>query len=567
MNNSEVKTQRPIREPDIGLMKLDSLSREDRQYIAFSAWASVLSSLVLVIELIVIALALNTLLATSSISAITYLVAGLILLTLVRILCDGVSATVSASAAERIKARTRHQLTEVIANISPLDRNRAHSGELATLLSSHIDALGPYLTRYQQAKLRALIVPLAILAATAYFSWIAALVLLVAGPLIPIFMALIGGEARAASERQLQKIGTMNGVLLDRLQGLTTLQVFDAVPRAAAAIQEEGQSIRQQTMAVLRIAFLSSAVLELFAALGVAFVAVYVGFSLLGYFNFGAYGELNLTAGLAVLMIAPEFFRPLRDFAAAYHDRAGALAASGAIAKIIDGDWLRLPRHEAGTLQFKRLVADQVSISLAGSNILQNVCFEVRAGERIALVGPSGSGKSILLAALGGLIEPASGTIRFDDGNTMPSRIAWLGQKPAFVRRSVSANLTLGRAGLTRHDLEEAAKLAAADQVIARLPKGFGELLYENGRNLSGGEGQRVAVARLALSDAALILADEPTEHLDSHTAEIVIEGLLSSATNRTLIVATHDPRLISRVDRVIDVRELRKRAPLEAAA
>jgi len=534
-----------------------ALTGRNQRTLNFAAALSIAGGLIVIAELATIALAIDSALKTASTrDTLTYIAifAGLVLL---RVFIDGISARMLAQAAEAVKLRARAQLTEAIAAISPLDRRRPHAGEIATLLTSHIETLGPYLTRYQPSKLRAAIVPLFVLGVTALFSWIAALVLLITGPLIPVFMALIGGKAREASERQLQEVGTMNGALLDRLQGLTTLKLFDAVQRATAALEQEGQTIRARTMAVLRIAFLSSAVLEMFAAIGVAFVAVYVGFTLLGQFSFGAYGELTSFAGLLVLMIAPEFFRPLRDFAAAYHDRAAALAASREIGKILDGGWLSLPARAEKVEALRCIEAIRAELSISGKSILPEFDLSVTRGEHIALVGPSGAGKSMLLALLGKIVSPSRGEILVNGTAASTCEVAWLGQKPAFIQGSLASNLSLYRRGSNQADLLAAVERAQATYVVAKLEHGFREVLRENASNVSGGEAQRLAIARLALSNADLILADEPTEHLDAETADAVIEGLFSFARGRTLIVATHDSRIMKRATRVIYVSKL----------
>lgn len=546
---------------------LQRLIGEQARPLARSAWLSVLASLILLAELFCIALAIDALLRTPALGAILPYLAAFAGLALARIAIESIAAAIAARASEEVKERARNQLTEAIAKISPLDKNRPHAGEVATLMTTHVEALGPYLSRYRPARLRAAIIPIAVLLATACYSWVAALVLLLTGPLIPIFMALIGIQAQAASERQLKEIGTMNAGLLDRIKGLTTLRLFDTVPHATATLLHDGEDIRARTMAVLRIAFLSSAVLELFAALGVAFAAVYVGFTLLGHIGFGAYGELTLFGGLFVLMIAPEYFRPLRDFAAAYHDQAAARAASEEIEKLHGGQWLTLGRRSAMIEEFSSVSADAVSVSLGGAVVLPAFSLTVKSGEQIALVGPSGSGKSVLLALLAGLVAPSKGEILINGKPNTTCKIAWLGQRPAFMQGSLAANLAMFRPAADRSTFPAALELAQAGEIVAKLDRGLDEVLRENASNLSGGEAQRLAIARLALSQADFILADEPTEHLDAETAEAVIDGLFKLAQGKTLIVATHDPRIVSRATRVIEVKRLTSGSKLEAAA
>jgi len=546
---------------------LKQLTGAQARPLSVSAWLSVLSSLVLLGELFCVALSIEALLRTPSLDAILPYLAAFAGLAVTRIAIESAAAAIAARAAEEVQERARSEITAAIAAVSPLDKNRPHAGEIATLVTTHVDALGPYLSRYRPARLRAAIIPIAVLVITAYYSWVAALVLLCTGPLIPVFMALIGMQAQAASERQLKEIGTMNAGLLDRIKGLATLRLFDAIPHATATLLRDGEDIRERTMAVLRIAFLSSAVLELFAAVGVAFAAVYVGFNLLGMISFGAYGELSLLGGIFVLMIAPEYFRPLRDFAAAYHDHAAARAASGEIQKLLGGEWLALAPRGTSAEACEAVSANEVALSLGGKIILPAFSLEIKSGEQIALVGPSGSGKSMLLALLAGLVAPTSGSILFNGKPGTACKIAWLGQRPAFMQGSVAANLTLYRTGVERSALPAALELAQAGEIVTKLDRGLDEILRENAANLSGGEAQRLALARLALSQADVILADEPTEHLDAATAEAVIDGLLRLANGKTLIVATHDPRIVARATRVIEVQKLISKREIGAAA
>jgi ATP-binding cassette subfamily C protein CydD len=497
--------------------------------------------------------------------------AGFLALAVLRIAADAWAGHLGFAAAERIALRVRASLLAALARTSPLDAGRLQAGESATILSQHVEALIPYLTRHQPARMRLLLLPAAILAVTLYFSWAAALVLLLAGPVIPLFMGLIGIEARGASERQLAAIGSLGGYLLDRLQGLTTIRLFDAVERTAAALEQHTAAIRHGTMRVLRIAFVSSAVLELFAALGVALLAVYVGFNLLGYFGFGTWsGRLSLAQGLFLLLIAPEFFQPLRDYAAAYHDRAAALAASREIGRILEHGGPGLVGAGAavagGTRNPPGIALEGVTLAFGAGQepVLDGLSLTIAPGEHVALVGPSGSGKSMILGLIAGLIAPGAGVVRcsgepLDDttADAWRARLAWLGQRPNFVKGSVLANLTLAKPRPDPARVAQALDAAAAAGVIARLPRGLAAPLGEAGHGVSGGEAQRLALARAALAEADVILADEPTEHLDAETAQAVADGLLAIARGRTLIVATHDPRLSDRMGRVIDLRQL----------
>ncbi|MEW6256642.1 MAG: thiol reductant ABC exporter subunit CydD [Pseudomonadota bacterium] len=491
--------------------------------------------------------------------------AGLAALGIARALLDGAGARLAFRAARAELTHLRARAAEALAGRSPLDTGRMASGAAASALAEQAEAVVPYLSRFVPARQRMGIVPLAILAAVLPFSWVPALLLAVAAPLIPLFMALVGWRAKAASEEQMAEVGGMNGFLLDRLRGLATIRALDAVDLTARRLRANADGVKARTMAVLRIAFLSSAVLELFSALGVAMVAVYVGFHLLGDLGFGAWGaRLSLGEGLFILMLAPAFFEPLRDFAGAWHDRASGRAAFEAL-EALAGDGLPLPgAHFAAEASVMPATArgalavrlKDVGLVHAGraSPVLAGLDLHIRAGERVALLGPSGVGKTSLLAVIAGL-APGSGDIIIDGTRlsdaTAPAlrrRIGFVGQAPHIFAGTLAGNILLGRPGFGPDALDAAIAGAA-------LPPGTPShcAVGEGGAGFSGGEVRRIALARAALDPCVgLILADEPTAHLDAETAAAVTQALLTFAEGRTLIVATHDPVLAARMDRVI---------------
>jgi ATP-binding cassette subfamily C protein CydD len=403
-------------------------------------------------------------------------------------------------------------------------------------------------------------VPAVIVLAVGYVSWAAALALLLAGPVIPVFMALIGMAAKSAAADQATEQGTLSALLLDRLRAASEIRLLDATERVAADFEAAAARLRGQTMAVLRIAFLSSTVLELFAAIGVALVAVYVGFSLLGMLDFGTWrGALSLGEGLFILMLAPAFFEPLRDLAAAWHDRAAFEAVADRFAAAVaTGPRLLGTGHAAAPLPGAPDIAfEAVTAPQAG---LEAAALTFPAGARIAVTGPSGAGKSTLLALIAGLAEPDDGTIRVAgeplDATTADAwraRLAWIGQRPHFIAGSLRANVALAGDAADREGVRDALSIAAAADVAARIPRGLDARIGETGHGVSGGEARRLAVARAAYAGRDVILADEPTADLDSETATAVTDGLLRLADGgATLIVATHDAALAARMDREI---------------
>lgn len=466
-------------------------------------------------------------------------------------------------------SQLRTQAAEALARRSPLDGGRPASGLAASVLVEQADAVVPYLARFRPARLRASLLPIALFACVLPVSWVAALILAVTAPLIPIFMALVGWRAKAASEAQLVEMGGMNAFLLDRLRGLATLRALGAVEITARRLRADAESLRRRTMAVLRIAFLSSAVLELFSALGVAMLAAYIGLSLLGLIDFGTWGRpLGLGEGLFVLLLAPAFFEPLRDLAVAWHDRAAGQAALAALeALAVPGVDMVGNDHtppwscpaRAPALRLEQIGFRHAGIGAAGegTRVLDHFNLSVAAGEHVALFAPSGAGKSTLLALIAGLAAPQHGRVLIDGEELTPSSaarlragMAYIGQQPHIFAGTLAANVGLGRPHVDLPAVARALDIAQLGRLATR--RGSAPI-GEAGRGLSGGEALRLALARLAATpDAGLILADEPTAHLDSATAADVTEALLTLAEGRTLIVATHDPALAGCMHRVI---------------
>ena len=480
---------------------------------------------------------------------------------------DAAGGRLAFRAARNELSEKRKAAIRLLARLSPVDVGRPASGEAASILGEQAELIVPYLARFQPARMKASLVPLVILACVFPISWIAALVLFLTAPLIPIFMALIGWRAQAASEKQLTATGGLNAFLLDRLRGLATIRSLGAVDATALRLRAEAESLRTRTMAVLKIAFLSSAVLELFSALGVAMTAVYIGFSLLGEIRFGAWsGGLDLSQGLFILLLAPAFFEPLRELSAVWHDRASGEAALKALDRLA-AEGMTFPDQENAETS---AAAETFDIRLENigfryrpdqAPVLDGFNLDIAAGEHVALLGASGTGKSTLLSLIAGLAPCGEGQVLIRGVAMDRSKMAWIGQKPHIFAGTVSSNVALGRPGITRDRVSEALDLAK----LAGVAKAYGHHpLGEGGIGLSGGEALRLAIARAACDpDIRIILADEPTAHLDAETAADITESLLALAGRRTLIVATHDPLLAARMQRSIrlDTEPLREAA------
>ena len=531
-----------------------------------AGWLTVAAALLWLPQAALVAWALGALLAGDA-GATTGPVAalGFAALGLCRIALQLAAERLLARAADRVLAAERAALLARAGRQAPLAPGPG-SAELAALAIEKLELLRPFVTRYQPARLRAAVVPLVLLAAATSQSWVVALILLVAGPLIPVFMALVGMAAQQASERQMDEIASLNDLLMERLQALVDIRLLDAAGRVGVAFRDRAEALRARTMAVLRVAFLSSTVLELFSAIGVAMVAVYVGFALLGILRFGAWGgPLSPGQGIFLLLLAPDFFLPLRDLAAAWHDKAAAMAVARDLAAAEAAPELPL----LGTGGAAPMLPGPAAIATAGlvAEIApgRRVGFPDLAlgpGETAAITGPSGRGKSLLLALLAGLHPAAEGAITVAGQRLTPAsadgwrrRIGWIPQAPHFAAMSLGANLRQSAPGASAAEIAAALQLARAGEVVARLPRGLLTRLGDTGAGVSGGEARRLMIARAALARADVILADEPTANLDAETAAAVTEGLLAlAARGATLVVATHDEALAARMARRIDL-------------
>ncbi|MGU3574074.1 thiol reductant ABC exporter subunit CydD [Brucellaceae bacterium C25G] len=500
-------------------------------------------------------------------SRIYWLALGILLLGVLRSLLDAAGGRMAYRSARQVLTEMRAKALQALSARSPLDINRPSSGETASILAEQAEMMVPYLSRFVPIRQKVMIVPLVLVAFVMWYSWVSALILLFAAPLIPIFMALIGMQAQKASEEQLVEMGSMNGFLLDRLRGLATIRSFGAVDQTAMRLRANADTLRKKTMVVLRIAFLSSAVLELFSALGVAMVAVYIGFHLLGPLGFGAWGEkLVLTEALFVLLLAPAFFEPLRELSNAWHDRASGQASMDAL----EG----LSVHNAPVVGALNSSAAQTDIGVnsitlnavdysyvAGQAVLQDFNLAIQPGEKVALLAPSGMGKSTILALIAGLIRPQSGSIEIgghvlgdDNAEVLRKHMVWVGQKPHIFAGSVRSNISMHRAHIDQSDMDTALQNMALSDVTNVMDN---HMLGEGGTGLSGGEAMRLALARAAVAPyAEIILADEPTAHLDRETADQITQGLLALAKGKTMLVATHDEVLARHMDYVIRLND-----------
>jgi ATP-binding cassette, subfamily C, bacterial CydD len=455
--------------------------------------------------------------------------------------------------ASAVKARVRTELIEGLRTIGPVALARMRAGETSQVVVDAVEGLDGYYSGYLPQRAIAALLPFTLLAVVFPLDWISGLVLVLTAVFLPLSMIVIGEEAHEKNQRLWATLARISGTFLDALRGLATVKMFGAMRREALEIERSSDEYRLATMSVLRIAFLSSFMLELITAVSIAIVAVLTGLRLLE-------GAMSFAPGYFILLAAPEYFLALRSLGAQYHARMGAMSAADQIK-----DLLGKMRGAAGEPATAARVATtagrpgaksgssvdflNVSFSYSDRPILEGLSFSVSPGEKIALVGPSGCGKSTVLSLLLGFAAPREGLIRLGgrdigllDRSDLYEELAWLPQRPTLFHGTISFNIGLGREGASGGEIALAARLAQVEEFAEGLPQGLETVVGEGGRSLSAGQAQRIALARLFLRRPSLLLLDEPGAHLDAKSEALVNAAIASLAEGRTLIMATHRP-------------------------
>ncbi|MCM0083039.1 thiol reductant ABC exporter subunit CydD [Geomonas sp. Red32] len=458
----------------------------------------------------------------------------------------------AAAASASLKSRVRSRLYRRLQELGPAGTVGEEAAPLVETVTTAVDGLDGYISRFLPQMVLAAAIPLCMMLFVLGVEWRAALVLLFSAPFIPFFMILIGKGSEAIHRRQWEQLSRMAGYLLDLIQGLPDLRMFQAAKREASEVARVSAEYRHATMAVLRIAFLSALTLEFFSTMGTAIVAVVVGFRLLS-------GALPLVDGLFVLFIAPEFYLPLRNLGLSHHARMQSLTAAERIFRL-----LSLP-DVSGYQGTSALPPGPPSIRFQsvtfryGGNRggITELDLDIPGGSITALAGESGAGKTTVARLLVGLSRPESGRITVNGADLADlsprawhASIAWVPQKPFFFKGTVRENLLLGCPSASEEEIQTALADASAD-FVERLPLGLETPLGGGGAGLSGGEQRRLALARAFLRQASLVVLDEPTAGLDAANEEMVGNALRRLAKGRTVLVISHREETLRLVQRV----------------
>ncbi|SHK49096.1 ATP-binding cassette, subfamily C, CydD [Marinobacter antarcticus] len=546
---------------------LSELASGNRRWIQGTVATGILAGIATIIQMVFLARIVHLgVVEQAPASVLAPLFAGLVLAIVFRAIAQGVQTHLAARCSEQVRRAARRQIHRHWRNSGPLALGQTSAGSLAREWIDHVEALHGYFARFLPQMMLSLVVPLLILVLVFYLDWLAGIFLLLSAPLIPLFMALVGMGAEKLNQQHFETISRLSGQFLDKVRGLTTLQLFGQTDSAAELIQQRSDHYRRITLKTLRIAFLSSAVLEFFASVAIAVIAIYIGFGLLGYISYGPSSDLTLFSGLLILLLAPEFFQPLRTLSQYYHDRAAALGAGAEIlARLGDQESASSAGSADHDVDTEPLTTESVtdsetiglnSVSLAfrsGHEVLNCVSLAIRKGDVIALTGPSGGGKSTLLHLLAGFLTPDSGDIHLFGKPAGSFAFGWLGQSGFLVHGTWADNLRLTSPDVSDVAIETALRNVGLGPLLDSREDGIFSKVSEDGQGLSGGQARRLSLARIFVADYAVILLDEPTAGLDSDSEIFVLEALRKLAlAGKTLIFSTHHHALLALANRVL---------------
>lgn len=461
---------------------------------------------------------------------------------------------------EVIRQHIRQLILNRLHALGPVSIQGRPAGSWASLILEQVEELQDFFARYLPQMAIAVLIPLVILVVVFPINWASGLIFLITAPLVPLFMALVGMKAADANRKNFKALQRLSGYFYDRLRGLPTLKLFNRVDAEADQLHLASHTFRQRTMEVLRLAFLSSAVLEFFTAISIAVVAVYFGFSFIGELDFGHYGApISLFTGLFVLVLAPEFYQPLRDLGTFYHAKAQAIGAAESIVTFLNAEPDTGTQGEATPdLSTVTITAEDLEVLSPDGQVLAGpMNFHIKPGEHIALVGVSGAGKSSLLNALLGFL-PYRGSLTINGCERSElalshwrQAISWVGQNPQLFHGSIRDNIALANPDASPETINQVMTQAYVDEFVMRLKNGLAHAVGDRNGGLSVGQAQRVAVARALLQNGALWVLDEPTASLDAHSEKLVIESLHAATQAKTCIQVSHRLDALANSDQV----------------
>jgi len=480
-----------------------------------------------------------------------------------RAVFTNINEALSGRLAVRIKDSLRDELLAKISRLGPIFLKGERAGELTTTTLQGLDSLDAYFSQFLPQILLAALLPVTILIVVFPIDLLTGIVFVLTAPLIPLFMILIGKLSENHTKRQWTALSRLGAYFLDTLLGLSTLMILGRSKERGKEIRAVSDQYRSVTMNVLRITFLSAFVLEMIATIATALVAVEIGLRLL-------YSRMEFQQAFFILLIAPEFYLPMRNLSLRYHAGMNGLTAAGRIYEILDIPEKPLsgkstqkivhPFSSSFEIQFKN-----VSYQYQGrpTAALNGISLSIESGKHYALVGESGSGKSTLAWLLLRFISPESGIITINGENIdqwdlskWRKAIGWVPQNSRLFNTSLLENIRLMDQERTRTEVITALEKAGLTELLSKLPRGLDTPLLEGGVRLSGGEARRVILARAFLKDAPFLIRDEPTAHLDFDLEQTIVDTTAILESDRTTLTIAHRLTTVRSADHIFVLKQ-----------
>lgn len=489
---------------------------------------------------------------------------GLAAVVAVRALCSWGREIAGYRCGEQIRIYIRQLILDKLRELGPAYIKGKPAGAWATLLLEQVEDMHDFFARYLPQMSLSVLVPFVILIVVFPVNWAAGLIFLITAPLVPMFMALVGMKAADANRKNFKALQRLSGHFYDRLQSMTTIRLFDRTKAETEVMHGASEVFRTRTMDVLKIAFLSSAVLEFFTSISIALTAVYFGFAFIGELNFGDYGAgVTLFAGLFILVLAPEFYQPLRDLGTFYHAKQQAVGAAESIVEFIETDVETVRSGEKQLADDKAITIKALDLEVyspEGQKLVGPISFELSGSQTTALVGPSGAGKTSLINAILGFL-PYQGSLTLNgierselDLGNWREKISWVGQNPLLLHGSIRDNITLGKQNVSDDVINSALEESFSAEFVNQ--HGLDYPISDRSGGLSVGQAQRLALARAMVQNGQFWLLDEPTASLDARSERLVMQGLEKQILGKTSLMVTHQLTPLQNVDQILVMQD-----------
>ncbi len=487
-----------------------------------------------------------------SLKQLSPLITLLALIVAIRALALYINSILTTSISINTRNSLRKRLLRKIISLGPSFTSKELTGELTTILTEGIEKLDPYIREYIPQLILTAVIPVIVLFFLFPRDFYTGLIFIITAPLIPFFMYLIGLAAEKITRKQWKTLSKMSAYLLDVIQGLTTLKVLNRSKEEKERLKRTVEEFRKTTISVLKIAFISALTLELIATLSTAIVAVEIGLRLL-------YGKLAFEQAFFILLLAPEFYTPFRQLGAKFHSGMAGVEAANRIYEILSIKTPEEPKLLKNVEFNERIIFKDVSFSYGDREALRGINFELGKGEKIALVGPTGAGKSTIASLLLKFIKPERGEIYVDSiplskisTDAWRKLVSWVPQSPYIFNTTIMENILIARPDASFEEVVEAAKAAHAHEFIIELEEGYETIVGERGSRLSGGQAQRIAIARAFLKNSPILILDEATANLDPEIENMITEATYRLMQSKTALIIAHKLGTVIRADRIV---------------